>query len=271
MGQTLVEWWDTVILHYPPKPRPVLVVSNTDNTTVPSVVVGPVIVPPSPPPVVPVVPIDVVPPILVIQGTGLAPMLARTMLKYSYNLTVGDTVTNIIYVEGMDTDGTKNAFRPNAFDCIRCLIRVHNDGSVDLLGVWEAITHAGMYWEMHRMNPKGAFHIALGQQACWTMGHYHNMQALVQTIDIIGTRDSNNNFKREGPTYKGMFGVHHHWGYNYAKDNAGNSSAGCQVGRMEKGHNEFIAILKTDGRYKKDRNFLWPSTVLTADLVLENA
>ena len=120
------------------------------------------------------------------------------------------------------------------------------------------------------MEPGGAFHIALGQQTAWIMGQYHVQTALKQVRDLVGTRDLHKDFKRQGDPVKGDFGVHHHWGYNFPKDNAGKSSAGCQVGRTETGHNEFINILKHDERYIQDHDFVWTSTVLEVDDVLKN-
>jgi hypothetical protein len=120
---------------------------------------------------------------------------------------------------------------------------------------------------MHRMNPAGAFHIRPGQQACWQMGTYHDMEALVQAAPIEGTRDDANDFKRAGPMVRGDFGVHHHWGYDYPHDDAGRSSAGCLVGRSKDGHNQFIALLKTDARYRADHNFMWPASVLLQEWV----
>jgi hypothetical protein len=205
-------------------------------------------------------------------GADLASRILAAMKARNYPIAVGPDVLNIVYIEGADTpDGKPNANRPNAFDSLRILLRVlppdqvRGDGSAKILGMWEAITHAGLYWETHRMNPAGAFHIALGQQTCWQLGRYHGMEALIQSAPIIGTRDDKNNFKREGPTVRGDFGVHHHWGYNYPKDDAGRSSAGCQVGRTEAGHNQFIALLKTDARYKTNHQFIWSSTVLPVE------
>jgi hypothetical protein len=91
------------------------------------------------------------------------------------------------------------------------MLRVFGDGSTKILGAWESITHAGAFYEHHKLNPKGAFHVALGYQACHVLGTYHNDPALIQVDDIVGTRDASEDFKREGPTVKGEFGVHHHW------------------------------------------------------------
>jgi len=214
------------------------------------------------------------------SGQGFADRIVTAMKARNYPLAVGPDVVNVVYIEGCEPDGTPNANRPNAFDSVRIVVRVlpgmktgvnallPADGSAKIIGIWDAITHAGMYWEVHRMNPAGAFHIALGPQTCWVMGHYHDMEALIQAAPITGTRDANNDFKRSGPTVRGDFGVHHHWGYNYPKDDAGKSSAGCQVGHTEAGHRQFIALLKTDARYRADHRCMWSSTVMPVEWLL---
>jgi len=198
----------------------------------------------------------------------LALKIANAMVLGHYPLASNPSELNIIYIEGMNVDGSLNDFRPNAFDCVRVLLSMPIVLDPKIVGIWDATTHAGMYWEMHRMNPAGAFHIRLGQQTAWVMGQYHVQTALIQSKPLEGTRDSHDDFKREGPTVIGDFGVHHHWGYDYPKDNAGNSSAGCQVGRTKAGHNEFIALLRSDPRYVKDHGFVWSSTVMAAAEVI---
>lgn len=201
----------------------------------------------------------------------LAGRIVWAMKRLGYAVAIGDDVFNLVYIEGMDADGKANASRPNAFDSLRILLRVPVSGPPKIVFQQDAITHAGMYWEMHRMSPAGAFHIALGPQACWMMGAYHDQPALIQSAPIIGTRDDKNNFKREGPAVRGDFGVHHHGGYNYPKDDAGKSSAGCLVGRVVKEHLKCMELLKTDRRYVANKQFLFPSTVMTAAEVLSPA
>jgi hypothetical protein len=98
------------------------------------------------------------------------------------------------------------------------------------------------------------------------MGQYHDQIALLQVEPINGTRDFNKDYDRRGDRVypPGLYGIHHHWGYNYPHDDAGRSSAGCQVGRTKDGHNEFISILKKDPRYVANKSLLWTSTVIPA-------
>jgi hypothetical protein len=224
------------------------------------------------------------PPSLKLRRTSLSAVarsakaddIVRAMKAHNCEIDIGADRMNIVYVEGADAtpDGKgfkPNANRPDAFDSLRILLRVLADGTATILGMWAATTHAGKYYEqVHLLNPGGAFHIATGRQTAWVMGIYShgNYEALLQEAPLYGTRDKNRNFKREGPTIHEVVGAHHHWGYDFGKDSVQTAAAGCQVGRTEAGHQQFIALLKTDARYRADRNFLWSSTVMPVEWVV---
>lgn len=195
-----------------------------------------------------------------------AAKIYRVYKDKGYKVDVGEDVYNICYIEDLNTDGTPHPHIPNQFGDSRILWQALPDGTAKIAGVWEATTRPSAYWTIHPMNSSGAFNIALGQQTCWTMGQYHDQTALIQTEPIRGTRDYNRDYRREGDTAypPGLYGVHHHWGYNYPHDDLGRSSAGCQVGRTTDGHTQFIKLLKQDHRYKADRKHVWTSTVITA-------
>ncbi len=183
-----------------------------------------------------------------------------------YHVDVGEDVYNICYIEGLDPDGVPNLHVPNHWDDLRVVWQALSDGTAKIVGAWEATTRSGKYFTIHPMNASGAFYIALGPQTCWTMGQYHDQVALIQTEPVLGTRDYNQDYNREGDKQyaPGLYGVHHHWGYNYPHDDLGRSSAGCQVGRTIDGHKEFISFLKKDRRYVADHQCLWTSTVIEA-------
>jgi lysozyme len=210
-------------------------------------------------------------PVMPTAQNDFAGRVLAAMHAQGATVDVGPDVVNIVYVEGMSPDGIPNANRSNDFDCARIVLRVLLDGSAKILGAWKAVTHAGAYYEVHRLNPIGAFHINLGQQTAWTMGTYHGNPALLQSSPLSGTRDSNNDFKRGGPVYRGDFGVHHHGSGSFSNttDEIGRGSAGCQVGEDQDAHNnEFIPLLKSDSRYQADHNFMWSSTVLLPEWVM---
>ncbi|MEO0770026.1 MAG: hypothetical protein AAFY72_11450 [Cyanobacteria bacterium J06649_4] len=45
----------------------------------------------------------------------------------------------------------------------------------------------------------------------------------------------------------------------------GKASAGCLVGRSRAEHKQFMSLIKQDWRYKKDRKFVFTSTVIAGD------
>lgn len=199
----------------------------------------------------------------------LADRLIRAAAHRNAILPVGANLYNIIYAEGMNPDGTPNGHTANFFDDTRFLVRRDSIERATIIGAWEATTRPGYFWTRHRMNPDGAFHIDLGYQEAWTMGTYHDMQALLQARPIRGTRDANNAMDRSGfSALWADIGVHHHGGYDYPHDDLGKSSAGCLVGRSMSGHQDFMDFLHADSRFKLNRNFLFSATVLTAQEVL---
>lgn len=199
-----------------------------------------------------------------------ATKIVQAMQTRGYRVDFGDDVMNLLYIEGMNLDGSPNGNRPNCWDDIRVLLR-NGTGGPKILGAWEATTEPGAYWSSveHRMNKDGAFHIDLGQQTAWVPGEYHDAPALRQARNLHGTRDGKVHYARDGKPDFGMFGVHHHKGYDYPKNNIGQSSAGCQVGRTVAGHMEFWHILKTDSRFSP--TFVWTSTVMSAAWVTSAA
>jgi lysozyme family protein len=186
----------------------------------------------------------------------------RTMLAKNYPWFADQ---NVVSIEGLNPDGKPNANRHNAFDDVKMVL----DGSGRIIGgPWEATTHPGFYWTQHPMAEGGAFIIALGPQACWTPGPYHNLEVWRQAEDSViwGHRDPNCTYKRQGaPIKHGDIGVHHHHGYNLPKDNIANAAAGCQVIRLNDGQEEFMRITKKCPRYLADpKGYRLTATVLEA-------
>jgi hypothetical protein len=192
----------------------------------------------------------------------LGASVKRTMLANNYPWFPDQ---NVVSVEGMDPDGTPNRNRPNAFDDIKMVL--DGDGRI-IGGPWEATTAPGMYFTQHPLKPGGAFIIALGPQACWTPGLYHDVLVWRQAPDseIKGTRDINKDYERDGPVRTfGDIGVHHHGGYNLPLDDIGHAAAGCQVIRLIAKQQEFMALTLHCPRYLADKaNYRLTATVLRA-------
>lgn len=172
---------------------------------------------------------------------------------------------NIVYIEGMNPDGSLNDNTPNEFNDLRIVIIFENSVPV-FAGKWEGTTEPGKYWTQNPMNEKGAARIAFGHYSAWQLGMHHSHEAWVQTGGAVTVhRDLNEDFNRDNDELDtGYFGINQHWGYDFPKNDLGRSSAGCLVGRSTQGHKEFMAITKADPRFRADKRFTVSATILPA-------
>lgn len=177
---------------------------------------------------------------------------------------------NIVYVEGLDADGTANDDAPNVFNDLRLLLRINKAGNPEIVASWEATSEPGRFFTLNKLDPRGAARIAFGQYKAWVMGT-HNLgkptahEALVQAQPIRVHRDLNADFERDDDAvFTGIFGINQHWGFDLPKKDIGKASAGCLVGRTKAGHREFIALLKQDPRYVASHGYRFMTAVLSA-------
>lgn len=195
--------------------------------------------------------------------------LAEKIIKYmeanKYHLARKQGEKNIIYVEGMDPDGTINPDTPNHFNDARLLL-VFYDGLPTIEAGWEATTEPGYYYTDNPMNWKGAARIAFGQYRAWQVGiHGYSdpHEALVQVGPVKVHRDWNRDMIRSGDAIdEGYFGINQHWGYNHPKNDIHKAGAGCFVGRLCEEHIDFMYRVKSDPRYIADPNFVFPTTII---------
>lgn len=200
----------------------------------------------------------------------LAGRIVRAMQAEDYWIARHKNCINIVYIEGMDEDGKANSNKPNQFNDLRIVIKLTAAGVPTIVGKWQASTEPSSYWTQHPMNSKGAARIAFGQWKCWTVGiHNSSHEALVQVAPLTVWRDKNKDYSRDGDVADtGLFGINQHWGYDKPKNDLGHAGAGCLVGRMKKGHREFMTLLKQDARYKASGgNYKFMSTVMPAKWV----
>jgi peptidoglycan hydrolase-like protein with peptidoglycan-binding domain len=190
------------------------------------------------------------------------------MQKKNYFIGRHPDCKNIVYVEGVDADGTLNPQTPNVFEDLRIVFSIGPDGK-PLIQPWIATTEPGKPYTLNPMNPKGAARIATGQYKSWAVGTHvgasgHDPhEALIQCAPIDVYRDSNKDFKREGPTYTGIFGVNQHWGYDQPKDDVGMASAGCLVGEKRDGHRAFMAVIKSDPRFRANNAYKFMTAIVS--------
>jgi hypothetical protein len=208
-------------------------------------------------------------------GTGqrLAARVVGAMVRKKYWLNRHLQCLNIVYIEGMDADGTPNDNKANEFNDTRLLIQCRADGAPVVGKAWEATTEPGRPYEDNPLDPAGAARIEFGQYKSWTVGTHHPgtpgaHEALIQAADVTVCRDLNKDWQRDGDKrFTGMFGINQHWGYDLPRNNVANASAGCLVGRTKEGHREFMALVKGDARYGVNRAYRFMTAVMAiADL-----
>ncbi|MCP4937129.1 MAG: hypothetical protein GY927_23710 [bacterium] len=177
---------------------------------------------------------------------------------------------NVVYLEGVDANGTLNDDKPNVFNDLRLVFSIDQTGQTDILGSWEGTTEPGAFFTQNPLNVKGAARIQFGQFKAWAIGiHNGSHEGLRQVKPITVHRDLNKDYIRTGDKiYSGLFGINQHWGYDHSKTNIGKASAGCLVGRTKSGHKKFMSIIKKDPRYQASPTYTFMTTVLPGNAVL---
>ncbi len=196
----------------------------------------------------------------------LAGKIISYMKGKGYKVFEGKDLYNIVYIEGMNLDGTLNSDRPNEFNDLRLVIEITNR-TPKIIGKWDATTEPGDTYTERPMNPKGAARIEFGQYFAWQVGTHKNHEALVQTGGVVTVcRDLDKNYIRTGDKRDtGKFGINQHWGYDHSSTDIGGASAGCPCGRTRQGHREFMALIKQDNRYRQDARYVYCSTFIAGD------
>jgi len=199
-------------------------------------------------------------------GNDLASRIVKYMKLKGYQIFQGIREYNIVYIEGMNADGTINNDPPNCFNDRRIVIQIV-DGVPAIIGNWEATSEPGNRYTENPMNPGGAARIKFGQYKAWQVGTHGSSdrhEALLQTGgEITVHRDFNKDYQRTGDKLDtGYFAVNQHWGYDLPHNNVYIASAGCLVGRMREGHREFMSLIKKDRRYQLNNNYIFYTTVI---------
>ncbi|MBD2579787.1 peptidoglycan-binding domain-containing protein [Oscillatoria sp. FACHB-1406] len=208
-------------------------------------------------------------------GNDLAGRIIKYMLTKDYSISVKPGEFNIVYVEGMNADGTENTDTPNHFNDRRMVIEIVN-GTPKIVGNWEATTEPGRFWTVNPMNPNGAARIKFGQYKAWQVGahitrHTNQGKALVQTKPVTVHRDFNKDGFRTGDKLDtGLFGINQHHANGAVRHDIGRWAAGCFVGRTAEGHEDFMDIIMKDRRYKLNANYTYETTIIAGDDLVKN-
>lgn len=206
-------------------------------------------------------------------SVALGKRLLRFLRAHGYWIARSPNMTNIIYVEGMNDDGTLNEDRFDEWNDRRIVVRVGPGGIPEILVNDQATTEPGKFYTDNPLNPQGAARIAFGQYKAWVDGLHQGWQpALVQREDVRVHRDRDKNGKRSAndPVDVGKtFGINQHsTSPNRTPDLVGPYSAGCLVGRRYTWHQKFLTIVKRDVRYQMNKGYLFMSTVIAGDVFM---
>ncbi|MCA1995431.1 MAG: peptidoglycan-binding protein [Coleofasciculus sp. S288] len=154
-------------------------------------------------------------------GDDLASRIIKYMQLKKYQIFQGIRQYNIVYVEGMNADGSLNNDAPNHFNDRRMVIQIV-DGVPAIVGNWEGTTEPGSKYTYKPISDYaqkyGAARIKFGQYKAWKVGIHgtsEKHEALVQIGgEITVHRDCNKDFQRVGDKLDtGYFAINQHWGY----------------------------------------------------------
>ena len=130
----------------------------------------------------------------------LAQRIVAAMERKGYVLDRGPGEVNIVYVEGLNPDGTANDDADNEWNDLRLVIGFDAYHKPRIIGAWAATTEPGRYYVDHPVNSAGAARILFGQYRAWQVGmHRGDHEALVQTGGTVTVcRDRNKDGLRTG-------------------------------------------------------------------------
>ncbi|MGE0035965.1 MAG: peptidoglycan-binding domain-containing protein [Xanthobacteraceae bacterium] len=86
-------------------------------------------------------------------GDDFAGRIVKAMQHNNYWIARHPDCANIVYVEGIDPDGTPNDNRNNVFNDVRVVFRVGDDGVPVILDMWEATTEPSRKFTVRPVNP----------------------------------------------------------------------------------------------------------------------
>ncbi|MEL6438538.1 MAG: peptidoglycan-binding domain-containing protein [Cyanobacteria bacterium J06621_8] len=202
---------------------------------------------------------------------------ASCIIKYSklmdYYISLKSQEFNIVYIEGMDPNFKLNSDAPDEFNDLRLVIEF-DQGKPKIIGKWEATTEPGRHYTNNPISSyarrHGAARIEFGQYKAWQVGIHGNAEpheALVQRGNITVCRDLNKDMIRTGDRRdtNNNFAINQHYGYDFHRKSISIASAGCLVGRTRQGHRDFMAMIKQDRRYQRNKNYLFYTTIIPGD------
>lgn len=203
-------------------------------------------------------------------GDDLAGRIIKYMIAKGYNISQRAGTYNIVYIEGVELDGTENVDELNSFNDVRMVIQI-DAGVPKIVGQWIATTEPGSFYTYNRMNPDGAARIKFGQYKAWQVGAHvtksvNQNPALIQVENVTVHRDANEDGFRTGDKLDtGLFGINQHHANDSPRTDIGRWGAGCLVGQTTKGHKQFMDLIMKDKRYQQKQDYLFETTIIAGD------
>ncbi|MCW5925089.1 MAG: hypothetical protein KIS77_22425 [Saprospiraceae bacterium] len=202
--------------------------------------------------------------------TRLARRILRCMRDKGFWIARSPHAYNIVYVEGMNADGTENDDAFDQWNDRRIVIRIRPGGKPEILINHQGTTEPGKFYTVNPLNPQGAARIAFGQYKAWTDGlHQGEQPALVQRGEVRVHRDIDKSGTRNkvDPIDVGdWFGINQHsTSPNFTPQLVGKYSAGCLVGQVYSEHLQFLNTVRKDFRYQMNKGYYFITTVLAGD------
>lgn len=199
-----------------------------------------------------------------VKGNDLPAKIVRKMQELNYFVSRGDARFNIVYLEGMNLDGTLNQDKFNNWNDLRLVLEWRLGEVPKIVGKWLATSEPG---GAETPNAKGMAMIPLPSQfKAWRVGIHKAgtrtaHEALVQVLPITVLRSKKKPPSRVGATLDtGLFGINQHHGWNSKV--VANNSVGCMVGVYMSEHIEFMSLMKSDSRYLLDKSYTFYTTAL---------
>lgn len=208
--------------------------------------------------------------------TDLAKAVVEYMRQKKYLVDTLPGQLNIVYIEGMNIDGTVNEDQLDGWNDLRIVITHLENGLPQLKIAHVATTEPGRSATFSAAASRrgGVARIAFGQYRAWQMG-YHNQSkngknhpALVQRAPLSVHRDKNRDgIRTRDNVHIGMFGINQHSTRpGYRGDRVGDFSEGCLVGWLWEQHmEEFMPLLRQEPRFVMNPQHLFTTTIIAGD------
>ena len=202
--------------------------------------------------------------------TRFAKRILRCMRAKGHWIARSPNTYNIVYVEGVNSDGRENDDKFDEWNDRRIVIRIAPGGKPEMIVNDQATTEPGKFYTQNPLHSQGAARIAFGQYKAWVDGlHQGEQPALVQRGNLRVHRDIDKSGTRNkiDPIDVGdWFGINQHSTEpNKIPELVGKYSAGCLVGRRYAYHTKFLKTVRKDYRYLMNKSYLFISTIIAGD------